>query len=201
VPRPRLVPIVVAVGLAAVALAVVLVLSQSEPRAIAANGVRTSALELLPRTPACQRATVPAGTGGLRLSVTSLDGGPGPGVAATVRIGGRTATAGRAPAGWRGRTVTVPLDRRVERTTAGALVCVRATSPAPRAGLRVDRSGRFNVAFLEAEPRTWWSRARAVARHFGLGRPLGSPWMAVLAVAAMLGAAGLAVRTLLREVR
>ncbi len=60
-------------------------------------------------------------------------------------------------------------------------------------------SGRFTIEYMSAGVSTWWSLARTVARHMGLGRAPAGSWVALLVLLAMVAAVTSGSWLLLRE--
>jgi Predicted membrane protein (DUF2142) len=208
--RPPLsVRIALAAGLAAAAAALGLVLTRPPLNVVAgSNGV--------PAQPAvgfigggdvsvCQPGgTVPAGTEAVRVS---LSANTGPRVGLKVLSGSTVVTEGEQPAGWGvDEILTVPV-RRVGRTIPEARVCATiglVVEPAQVNGTRVRTAGGGHTVWLRMEylrpgPRSWLSLAGSIADRMGIAHAPGGPRVAWLTVAAMLAAALLAVRLLLRE--
>jgi hypothetical protein len=212
----RVVAVTLAVGLAVVTAVVVLVLSDRDLHLAGTNNVfdRFPVAELEPGDELCERfETVPADAAAVRFSVAAGAGG-GP-LAVRVLRDGQVVSRGERPGAWSGASVDVPIET-VPRTITGAQVCLtnngesvftlRGYGVAPeRLGFRlrgeqVDQQVR--LAYLRAEPESWWSVAGVVAHRLGLGRgELFGGWMAFAWLAGVLAMVGLTVSLVLRTAR
>jgi hypothetical protein len=204
--------LVLAAGLALIALAVFVVLLHSPSTVAATNGIGPNT-ELVGTTSSirvCQAGeTVPASTVAIRLSIEATTG---PRVSVKAVAASGVVTRGTRGSAWYGSAVTIPV-RRVERTVARTTVCVglgaltgyvallgAPTRPGTAAVARGARlPGRIGISYLRAGGRSWWSLAGAVIRHMGLGRAPSGSWI-VLPIAALAAAAiALASWLLVRE--
>ena len=204
-PTRRRVPTVRAVllaGAAVIALVVLIGASLRDYRLLGSNRVPAAAfvLRLGQGQTACQRATIPAGTGAVR--VIALGAGR-PTLALT--IDGHLGGIGQvADDGWVTLRIPPPATTRTLAT-----LCLRTTGPVTLAGQTRpaganarDEQGRVLLAaarleFTTAHPASWWGRIGDMLRRFGEGKPgwVGG-WTLVLAallLAGALAAAGWAV--------
>jgi hypothetical protein len=213
----RAVAVTLAGALAVVVLVLVLVLGDRDVHLAGTNNVfdRFPVAALEPGDELCERnETVPADAASVRLSVEPGTSAGGP-LRVRVLDEGRVVSRGEREGGWSGDSVEVPIAA-VPRTLAGAEVCVANGGDATltlrgygiepaRLGFRlngeqVDRQVR--LAYLRAEPESWWSMAGVVAHRLGMGRgELFGGWIAFAWVAGLLAMAVLVVRLVLREVR
>jgi hypothetical protein len=200
-PARRRVPTVRAVllaGAAVIALVVIVGASLRDYRLLGSNRVPAAAfaLRLGPGQSACQRATIPAGTGAVR--VLALGAGR-PTLALTVD--GHFVTGARTGGdGWGTLRIPPPATTRTLAT-----LCLRAAGSGPvtlagqtrPAGANArDGQGRVlraaaRLEFTTAHPASWWSRLGDIFRRFGEGKP---GWVGgwTLVLAALLLAGGLA---------
>jgi hypothetical protein len=200
-PARRRVPSVRAVllaGAAVIAVVVVVGASLRDYRLLGSNRVPAAAfvLRLGPGQTACQRATIPAGTGAVR--VIALGVGR-PGLALTID-GHFVTSATMGGDGWVTLRIPPPATTRTLAT-----LCLRAVGPGPvtlagqtrPAGANAqDQRGHVLLAaarleFTTAHPASWWSRVGDILRRFGEGKP---GWVGgwTLVLAALLLAGGLA---------
>jgi hypothetical protein len=117
--------VALAVGLALIALAVVVTLAHA-PLTVASRGVATerTLVNTTRAATACQGGeTLPRGTTALRVSLASA---LGPRVAVKVVSGSRTIARGATPPGWSDASVTVPVQP-LSRTVAPVKVCFAMT--------------------------------------------------------------------------
>jgi hypothetical protein len=204
-----------AVGLTLVAVALGVTLSRS-PLVVSranptlANGVIANTYDA---AQACQGGEiVPAGTSAIRLTLTS-DIGPRLGL--RVLSGARVATAGVVGNGWTGGSVTVPV-RPLAHTLTNARICFELGPGTDRVGIVgistrpgvAARSkggealpGRFKIEYMRTGPNTWWSLAKAVARHMGLGHAPSGTWIAPFLFALMGAVIATASWLTVRELR
>jgi Predicted membrane protein (DUF2142) len=211
----REVRIALAGGLALMALALVLTLSGA-PATVAPTHPIPIDAELGTTdhgSRVCQSdETVPRGTTALRFSLKALIG---PRIDVTASAGGRLVTSGDRNAGWTAGSVTVPV-RRVARTVAHAKVCLAfalSEETVEMAGGRTSHAraavtsggqvlpGRIKIEYLLRGDRSWWSLARATARHLGLGRAWAGTWVALIALALMVAVLALTSWRLLSLIR
>jgi hypothetical protein len=219
-PPKRAVAVAAAIGLAVLAIGLVTLLSQRSERLTGRNDVR--AYTVLTQTGGggerlCQSSELlPRDTDAIRLSLRPADG-RGPAMALTASRGGHVLTQGRAAAGWRSRSATIPV-RRVQATADRVRICVRLAqgpsvtvagattadrshwaAPATLDGSSLD--GSVRIDYLQAGTSSWWSRIPTLVHRIGLGRAWTGPWAALLAGALMLAAGACAVGLLIREQR
>jgi hypothetical protein len=215
----RAVVVTLAASLAVLVLVLVLALSDRDVHLAGTNNVfdRFPVGALNPGDELCeQHELVPAAAAAVRFSVAPGSGAPGGGL--RVRVlddGGRVVSRGRRAGGWVGDSVDVPIDA-LPRTLADAQVCVENLSAPtltlrgygvapPRLGFRlrgdqVDQ--QIRIAYLRAEPESWWSVAGVVAHRMGLGKgELFGGWVAFAWLACLLGMGGVVVSLVLRGAR
>lgn len=206
--------LLLALGLAAIALAALATLARSPLTLAGGNGVPL-ALQLRETRSdarACQgQETVPAGTTALRLGLFSLLGSR---IAVRVLAGSRVVTVGERAPGWDGTYVVVPV-RRVAHTVLGATVCISLSTVDSRVallGVRTAASvaardsggplpGRMGIEYLRPGQQRWWSLAGTIAERLGFGHALTGAWDVVLA--SLLAASVLVLSSVLivRELR
>ncbi len=196
--------IVLAAGLALIALATVAVLLHSPETVAATNGVvpRTSLASTFKDAQACQAGeTIPAGTTAIRLQIVATTG---PRVSVQVRQGRRLLTSGTLAPPWYGSVVTVPVAR-VEHVVRHATVCFQLSdlsgeiqaygSPTPpaQAAHAAGKAlpGRIAIYYLRRGAQSWLSLAGSVAEHMELGRAASGS--AIVVVIAALAAAAIAL--------
>jgi hypothetical protein len=207
--------VVLAVGLALVAIAVAIVLSRS-PQVLAGTNAVTPGRTPLTAVPggggACQaNETLPARSTAIGLS---LEATAGPRVTVAV-LSGRTVLTRRASApGWLGRLVKIPIAP-LARTAHGVTVCFAFAGSdervsflgAPTASRVAATSsagalpGRIAIEYLRPGPSSWWSNALSVTRRMGLGRAWAGTAVALLAAIAMAIGLALACWLTIRESR
>jgi hypothetical protein len=210
----RSVKVVLAVGLAALAVAIVLVLAQSPISVAGGNSVPAKAYVELERGDigSCQpSASIPKGTTAIRMTIEAR--AVGPKVSVRVISGSRVLSEGSQPAGWGSApTVTVPVGR-LAHAVHDARICI-AIGPtvepfrfygiqAGSTALATNRLQQMTLRmeYLRPGPESWWSLASTVSYHLGLGRAAGGTWIVFLALALMLAATVLASRLMVRELR
>jgi hypothetical protein len=203
--------VVLAIGLALFAAAVILVLAQS-PLTVVHTNVAKSELLATTKQPisACQPSeSVPRGISAIRLRAYSFDG---PRVSVTLLSHGRVIARGERGSGWTGGVVTVPVDPLTPQASdvslcfafhwngyeTGQLVGEPTTGPLAASGSGGRLPGRVTVEYMRPGPASWFSLVPTVARRVGLARGWSGVWGAVLALAAMLAAAALCSRAILR---
>jgi hypothetical protein len=206
--------IVLATGLALIAIAVFVVLLRSPATVVATNGIPPRALLASSRTDVglCQAGeTLPAGTSAIRLQVEATTG---PRVSVDIFEGRRAVTQGTLGPGWFGSVVTVPL-RPLSRPLRHATVCFQLTSlsgeitvigsPTNRAIAATVNGrpfpGRVGIVYLAPARESWWSMAGAVIEHMGLGRAASGTWIVFPIVALAAAAIVVGSSILLRELR
>jgi hypothetical protein len=205
--------VALAAGLALVAIAIVVTLSGSPLTVVHSNGVPVEYLigEAKGEIAACQAGELlPAGVSALRFPFES---DAGPRVSVSVWSGKRLLTSGVAHSGWTSGAVTVPV-KPVQHAVAGTRVCVSLgqsaenvivggfrTGPAvaARGGDGEVLPGRFRVEYARAGESSWWSLAKTVAKHMGLGRAPSGTWIALFLVGLMGGSILAASWLMLRE--
>ena len=211
----RRVTIVLAAGLALLAVAIGLTLLHSPMVLARKNGTPVAEQRIATTRQSvsyCQaHELLPRGTSAIRLS---LGAGTGPRVSVSVSAAGHVVTTGTQGSGWTGRVVTVPVAP-LSRTVSDATVCAsltprdenlivfgETTPPAIAASNGGQRlAGRMWIEYLRPGSSSWASQALAVARRMGLGRALAGTWNALL-VAELLAAIAILTSTLvLRELR
>ncbi len=211
--------VALALGLAFVAIAVVLVMSGSPIRVAGENSVAAQAGSVAAQAPiasahgrarACQSGELlPAGTTALR---PSFEASVGPSVTVTVLSGAHVLTRGTRASGWTGGQVTVPIEP-LSRATPDVTVCFSlgesrevvnifgrrtiASVAASSGGEPLD--GRMGIEYLAAGTHSWWSIAASVARRIGLGRAPSGTWVVLVPASLMAAAALLAAGLCLRE--
>jgi hypothetical protein len=163
---------------------------------------------------ACQAdELVPAGTSAIRLGLWSA---AGPRLKLTVLSGTRAITSGAVSSGWTTGAVTVPVGA-VAHTTPHARICfglgrspdevlvigshADTNAAAARSRNGSTLAGRIKVEYLRPAGASWWSHARAVARHMGLARAPSGTWTVLLLVASMGAVVLIACRLVLKELR
>ncbi|HXC23747.1 MAG TPA: hypothetical protein VNU28_04105 [Solirubrobacteraceae bacterium] len=200
-------------GLTFVAGAIAVTLSGSPLVVAHTNGIPVDFLigEAAGEIEACQDGELlPAGISAIRFRFES---DAGPRVSVSVFSGGRLLTGGVAQSGWTSGAVTVPV-RPVAHAVAGTRVCFSlghsvenvtvagsrtSAAMAARGGAGEALPGRFTVEYARAGQSSWWSQAKTVARHIGLGRAAGGTWVALLLVGLMGGSVLAASWLVLRE--
>lgn len=214
--RPRGVAATLIVGLAAILVGIVVVLSRSPARVIAGNSIPTGSnyieLEERGRLSECQPAgTVPKGATALRLGIEGLYFSPP--VRATLLSGTSViATGSHPPGGPSIPNVTVPIAR-TDRAVRGATLCIavgpaletiryygsprhtgqRARNPLQEATLQLDYMGGGSPS--------WWSSLSSIAHHMGIGRSPSGGGVIFLVLALMLAAIAATCRLVLQELR
>jgi hypothetical protein len=186
-------------GLVLLASALVVSVSGSPQAIVHTNGVPVVDLigEARGEIEACQAGELlPAGTTAIRFPFES---DAGPRVSVGVWSGASRLTSGVADSGWTSSTVTVPV-RPLTHPVEHARVCFSlgpsaenvvvggsrtSTAVAARGGNGEALPGRFRVEYARAGDSSWWSLAKTVVRHVGLGREPAGTWIALLLVALM----------------
>jgi hypothetical protein len=220
--QPR---VVLAAGLAALAIAMAVVLSTAPP-AVTRSAAHLPSTVVFGRSRTqsriCQAGEVlPRGTTAIRVWLEAVIG---PHVEAQALSAGRVIARGARGAGWTSGSVTIPIAP-VPSAPARVSVCVNVAKAREPVGVQgvhtatriaaTDRQGpatarvsarragplpgRIVIEYLQPGHASWWSLVRSVARRMGLGHAGSGPAIALLAFALMLAAAGLTVRQLLRE--
>jgi hypothetical protein len=206
---------VLAVGLAAVALAIVLVLSHKPLRVLASNGVSTKSyieLEEQGSLSNCQKAqTIPKGTSAIRLSIEGVYFSPA--VSVAVAKGGRVIARGsHAPGGPPTPNVVVPVPR-LAQAVSGAWICtavgptvgpIRFAGTPNRSAARIAnglQQALLRAEYLRPGRRSWWPYLSKIFARVGLGRAPAGDWVAFLLLALMLALVAAAARLALEELR
>ncbi|HXN39980.1 MAG TPA: hypothetical protein VN892_18260 [Solirubrobacteraceae bacterium] len=217
-------------GLAAIAIALVLVLSGSPP-AVTRSGAplvhtfdfgRTSV-----RSTICQAGEVlPRDATAIRVWLEAVIG---PRVEVDALSGGRVITRGARGSGWTAGSVTIPV-RPVPRTASRVTVCVHVAHGREAIGVQGVRTsaavaafdrqgpmaraadaraptyregplpGRMVIEYLRVGNSSWWSLARSVARRMGLGHAGSGAAIPLLAAALMIAVAIAMSRLILKEI-
>jgi hypothetical protein len=205
--------LVLASGLALLAVAAIVTLSHAPLSLAATNEVpdETVLATTVLDTGACQgHEALPAGTTAIRLD---LEVTTGPRVLFEALSGGRVITRGARAGGWNGAAVTIPVTP-VRGAFSDVTVCFHVTDVIGRVGLigaatspalaatdgRYALPGRMGVEYLRPGNRSWWSMAGAIIRHMGLGRAGGS-WVVLLIAALAAAIVACSSWTALRELR
>ena len=208
----RVVVITLAIGLVVLLTALVVTLSHAAVRRTGSNYIR--AVQSLGVTSGggtfCQPDELaPEDTGAVRLSLNT-GRGHGATVAVALHRAGELVARGRAPAGWQGDTVTVPLRPVLTHDVHGRL-CVTLGKGAPMQllGQQAERRvaarsggsslrGRLRVVYLRPHPESWWAFAPTVVDRMGLGHALHGSIVAILAFLLVLAAGALGTWQLVR---
>lgn len=186
-------------GLALLAIALVIVLSGSPLVVTHTNATPASEpiLEAGSGSNACQAGeAMPAGTTAIRLTLVAA---AGPRVSLSVLSGARVLTSGVTASGWTSGAVTVPV-KALPHAVAPVRICFKlgpSVEIVQLGGVRTSAStaahnfsgaplpGRFTVEYMRAGGSSWWSLAKTVARHMGLGRAPSGTWIALLVLLSM----------------
>jgi hypothetical protein len=187
------------VGLALLAIALVVTLSGSPLVVTHTNATPANEpiLEAGSGSNACQAGEVlPAGITAVRLTLVAA---VGPRVSVRVLSGAHVLTSGVTTSGWTSGAVTVPvkalphavgpvricfaLGPSAETVQLGGLRTSAATAARSFSGAPL--AGRFTVEYMRAGSSSWWSLAKTVARHMGLGRAPSGTWIALLVLLLM----------------
>jgi hypothetical protein len=194
----------------------VVALSDRDVHLAGTNNVfdRFPVADLRPGDELCEQfETVPADAAVVRFSAEP--GTAGAALAVRVLGEGRLVSSGARPGGWEGWSVDIPIDQ-VPRTVSRAQVCVmnRGDSALTLRGYGIDpaRLGfrlrgeqvdqQVRIAYVRAEPESWWAMAGVVAHRMGLGRgELFGGWVAFAWLAGVLAMGAVAVRLVLRGAR
>jgi hypothetical protein len=197
-----------AVGLAAIGVALALTLAQAPLVVGGTNSIAVS--EALVATyggvSACQEnETIPAGTTAVRLW---LQGNIKSRVHVRVLAGSQTVATGVQEGSQEGKVMTVPVGR-VGQTLRHARVCfaiARAVQPLELLGgpvphpARGEPTEKMRIEYLHPGSDSWWSLIGPVARRLGIGRAPEGSLTALIPLVLMALAALLAVRTILAQV-
>ncbi len=200
----RRVRLALAVGFAAMASALAIVLSQAPLTVAGTDGVPAHPNVAVSHgdESGCQPGgTLPRGTTAIRVSLAA---NTGPRVRLAALSGSGVVTAGERGAGWGvAESVTVPVSR-VPRTIRGVRICNTigpAVGEVEANGSRVRGRTLLRIEYLRPGPKSWLSMVSSVARHMGIGHAPGGAWVAFAVTATMIATSVLASRVLLRELR
>jgi hypothetical protein len=208
--------VVLAVGLAAVALAMGFGAAGAQRRLLGSNGLGDEQFVAVvgAHRALCQtQERIPAGTRFLRATIGTY-GGRGPLLRTSVRAGGRALLpVGTLAAGWRQGVVEVPLGATTTSELASVRICIDndGAGRLAFAGSLVERGaearvggrparGRARLEFVAGERRSGWSLAGRIASRMTFGRGLWdglAPWAAL---AFVVLAAAAALRTFLASI-
>jgi hypothetical protein len=212
--RPSPAALVITIGLLAITVAGVAILTRSEPRRSGTNLISNTGfvIPLAPGRQLCEPGELlPGDTGGLRLAA---DSGIYPGPRLAVHIfsaQGAVSSGGLAP-GWRSGRVLIPI-RRVAQTLPSAIVCVRNAGSrpvsfggsAPASGFVIELAGkpfggRLRIEYMRPGSESWLSLLPTLVHRFSLAKSdIVRHWAWIAVLVLMLLAVGLAARTMLRE--
>jgi hypothetical protein len=206
--------IALAVGLALLAIAIVVVLARAPLAVVGSNGVpaKHGVAYIKGGSSGCQPVgSIPAGTSAIRMSAST---NIGPSVTMKVLSGSQVVSQGKRQAGWGiDETVTVPI-KRVARTIPNATICatfgpaVESIEVNGSVARTTEASGRetvtsvmFRFEYLGRGHQSWWSLISGVARRMGFGHAPSGTWIVFLLLALTLAIVTLVSRLLLRELR
>lgn len=202
-----------AAGLALLAIALVITLSGSPLVVTHTNTTPASEpiLESGRGSNACQAGEVlPAGISAIRLTLVAA---VGPRVSLSVFSAGRVLTSGVTASGWTSGAVTVSI-KALPRAVAPVRICFKLGPSAETVQLGGSRTsaataarslsgaplpGRFTVEYMRRGDSSWWSLAKTVARHMGLGRAPSGTWVALLVLLLMVTAVATASWLVVKE--
>jgi hypothetical protein len=192
---------VMAAGVVAVAVGLVLVLADSKPRQAGTNYV-TEVEPVATIAGSGSRCVpdqvIPGDAGALRLLVGTY-GDPRPGLGVRVRADGRVLTSGRLASGGPEGHVDVPIER-VPRLRDGATVCVSVEGEPGTRTVLYGAAGTLRFEWLRPGNESWFELLGTAAHRFGLGRALlTGPWVLPLVALLLAGAWLAALRLTLRE--
>ncbi len=205
--------IVLAAGLALIAVLIGVTLARSPPTLAGTNGVPAERPVGIAEVAigACQAGeTLPAGTSAIRLSLIAIVGAR---VSVRVLSGRELLTHGVTGAGWTGSEVTVEVAP-LARSVSHAKVCFglsdvdgevvvrgKLTPPAVAAvsGRGQHLNGRFRVEYVRAGHASWLTLLTSVARHMSLGRGGGGLWIVFFILALALTVVALTSWAIVRE--
>jgi hypothetical protein len=209
--------VTVALGVGLVLLAIAWAITLSGSPLVVAHANTTPAyepvLEATGHSGACQDGELlPAGISAIRLILVAV---VGPQVNVTVTAGARPLAAGATGSGWTAGAVTVPV-KPLSRPVANARICFKlgrsaedvvvggSKASASSAARSLDGKpipGRFTVEYMHRGSGSWWSSAKSVSRHLGLGHAPAGSWIALLLIAAMGGVVAAASWLVVKELR
>jgi len=212
------VKLVLAGGLLALLVGVVIVLSQSAPRRSGSNGIPAEqfALSLPVDQTVCQGGElVPGDTAAVQATLGTFYK-PGPRISLTATVGGRLLTSGGLAQGWTQGPVRIPV-RPVHQTTGNVTVCLHNAGPVLIAigGIAPYATGNVRVIvghhavivpaglrydYFRPGTETWWSLLPTLWYRMTLAKgDLVRHWAPWAALALLLTSIGLAVRSLVVE--
>jgi hypothetical protein len=204
-----------AVGLAAIAVILAVVLLQKDQRRSGSDLTPNGAFiaPLLAGQETCQEGELlPADTSAIRVTIGTY-GKPGPPVHVTFTgPHGHLLSSGGLPAGWREGVVRIPIAH-VSNATDGARVCLRNSGPGaitlagalPDPGYRMQVAsttieGRLRYDYLRPGSESWLELLPTIVHRSTLGKAgLVRHWAWAGALVLMLLAVGLAARTIILE--
>jgi hypothetical protein len=207
--------IMLAIGLALIAIAVFAALSHSPTTVLATNGVPPSTLlaSTQKAAAACQAGeALPAGTSAIRLQ---LEATTGPRVSVEVLEGRHILTRGSLGTAWYGSAVTIPV-KPLSRAAPHATVCFQISAlsgvveldgalskPAIAAASGSGRPlpGRLRIVYLAPGGPSWWALAGEVIQHMGVGRAASGTWIVIPIAALGMSAIALGSWLLTRELQ
>jgi len=204
VPLHRLTGVRTALLAGALVLIVLFALSLSDSRRRLAGSSETLSIAFVaspgPGERACSDGQrVPAGTGAIGLVADSGGRRAGP-LRVEILAGDRRLSGGALGPGVLDGYAEARVDR-VRALAEGARLCVVNAGPAPVALGGDPGAGpenRLSIAYLRAEPETWWATASRAVDRFGLGKgSLFGGWTPWAAIVLVLGAWACAVRAVL----
>ena len=203
------------VGLALIAIAIIVILTRSPITVIGTNSISSKnfiVLEEKGKLSNCQPAgTIPRGTSGLRIGIEGLYFSPAVTLkvltgSSVIREGKHTAGGVSAP------TVTVPISS-LPHAVHGARICA-TVGPAQQPtrfygspnGLSAPISDQLQGASLRVEylrpgGKSWWSFVPSIAHDMGLGRAPSGIVVVFLVLALMLALVIIASRLTVEELR
>jgi hypothetical protein len=210
----RSVMIVLAVGLASIAVAIAIVLSHSPLVVAGSNSISTNQYIELEKgdLSTCQPSgAIPKGTSAIRIGVEGI--GMSPAVSVRILTGSRVFREGKQVAG-KGATPNVTVHvKSLAHALAGAQICTtvqptgeslrfygKPTGPASHSPNPLQNA-ELKMEYLRPGARSWWSLASSVTYHMGLGHAPSGALSVILALALMLAVVVLAMRLTLKELR
>jgi hypothetical protein len=193
-----------AIGLALMATALIVVLSQSPLTVAGTNSIPAykAVASAAGGSGGCQPSgTMPRGTSAIRISASA---NTGPRVTVKALSGAQLITSGERDAVWGvDETVTVPV-KRVPRAIPNTSICIAfgptvehiqingALVPTTSASGQSGRALMFRVEYLRPGHSSWWSLASSVARRIGLGHAAAGTWIVFALIALMVAVIALA---------
>lgn len=192
-------------------VAVAVTLTGSPPRVVRVGVPSLVTLGSTTQAPTvCQsNESIPAGVSAIRIG---LEGPLGPAVLLRAYAGGHVIAEGSRPGNWTDDSVTIPV-KALKASVHSAKLCFYVhengellqlygahSDPSQAAFAGEQRlPGRFSVEYLSSSDKSWWSRARAVARHMGIGHAISGPSVAVLVALLAIALVSLMVRLAWKE--